>query len=243
MQFLSPLFAAFAILGSFLLIATASRDLVASDPPRDSVTGTLVTAALQVSTTQDLVFCAAPVGSLVLGSTFPAVHTWGDALSSATSSLGSIVRTSVDAHDAMYRGRRTWHSGKGATSECVFTNVRSRLLPPHILGLPAVPHRLMLPAPPRSSVVVLPAPSPKIVSLMASAPAPPPWLIPDSAPNAFPVLLSLVSCTPLLTWAAPEGRNRFLRRVRISDSQVNDSITEQQILAVLLFDSGHFWTI
>ncbi|QRV90003.1 hypothetical protein RhiJN_18021 [Ceratobasidium sp. AG-Ba] len=101
----------------------------------------------------------------------------------------------------------------------------------------------MLPAPPRSLVVVLPAPSPKILSLMASAPAPPPWLIPDSAPNTFPVPLSLASRTPLLTWAAPEDRNQFLRRVRISDSQVNDSITEQQILAVLLFDSGHFWAI
>ncbi|QRV93967.1 hypothetical protein RhiJN_21985 [Ceratobasidium sp. AG-Ba] len=255
MQMLYSLFALFTILGDFLPTLPTAGDLVAIDPPVTwqatvsrvvtqcgSVTGAVVTAALQVPDSEDLVLYTAPVGSLVWRSTSPALHTWGrhalrfvdTRVSSTSATLSSIVRASIEAHDAMYRGGRSWYSGKGVTSACVFANLRARLPRPATLGLPAPPQRLALPAPPQGSAPVLPAPAPKIVSL-PPAPAPLPWLIPDSAPNTFPVPLSLASCTPLLTWAVPENRDyRFLRRVHLSDSQVNNAITEQQILAVLL---------
>ncbi|QRW08188.1 hypothetical protein RhiLY_07187 [Ceratobasidium sp. AG-Ba] len=262
MQMLYSLFALFTILGDFLPTFPTAGDLVAIDPPvtwratvsrvvtqYGSVTGAVVTAALQVPDSEDLVLYTAPVGSLVWRSTSPALHTWGrhalrfvdTRVSSTSATLSSIVRASIEAHDAMYRGGRSWYSSKGVTSACVFANRRSRLPRPATLGLPAPPQRLTLPAPPRSSAPVLPAPAPKIVSL-PSAPAPLPWLIPDSAPNTFPVPLSLASCTPLLTWAVPENRDyRFLRRVHLSGSQVNNAITEQQILAVLLL--AVLWTL
>ncbi|QRV93896.1 lipocalin conserved site [Ceratobasidium sp. AG-Ba] len=251
MQFLNSIFAAFAILCNLLPSPPTAGDIVTNDPPMiwqatlsraviecSSVAGAAVTAALQVSASGDLIIYTAPVGSFVWRSTSPAVHTWGH------HALRSIVRASIDAHDAMYRGRRDWYSGKGATSSCVFTNVRSKLPRPAILGLPAPPRRLTLPAPPRSSVFALPVLAHGLLStlpaiqLLASLPPahPLPWLVPDMESSTFPVPVSLASCTPLLTWEAPEDRdNRFLRRARISYSQLDHSITEHQILAAALF--------
>ncbi|QRW08155.1 hypothetical protein RhiLY_07154 [Ceratobasidium sp. AG-Ba] len=252
MQFLNSIFAAFAILCNLLPSPPTAGDIVTSDPPViwqvtlsraviecGSVAGTAVTAALQVSASGDLIIYTAPVGSFVWRSTLPTVHTWGH------HALRSIVRASIGAHDAMYRGRRDWYSGKGATSSCVFPNVRSRLPRPAILGLPAPPRRLTLPASPRSSVLTLLAsarrpfptlPAPKPLLSLPPAPPPLPWLVPDLASNTFPSPLSQASCPPLLTSEVPEDRdNRFLRRVWISDNRVDDSITEQEIWAVVFF--------
>ncbi|QRV93959.1 hypothetical protein RhiJN_21977 [Ceratobasidium sp. AG-Ba] len=268
MQFLQPLFAAFAIIASFLLSPTPGG-LAALDPPvirrttlsqaaieYGPVTGTLAISALQVSTAEDLALYTFHVGSFVWGSTLPTVHAWGrDALqfvdghvSSVTSSsittMGSIIRASIDAHDAMYRGGRAWHIGGSATSACTFANARSRLPRPAILGLPAPPRRLALPPSPRSSVLGLPAPArhplltlpaPRVVLSLPPTPPPLPWLVPAAASNTFPSTVSLTYCTSMLTWEAPKDRpRRFLRRARILGSRVDDSITEQQMLAVVL---------
>ncbi|QRW08178.1 hypothetical protein RhiLY_07177 [Ceratobasidium sp. AG-Ba] len=144
----------------------------------------------------------------------------------------------------MYRGGWAWHIGGGATSACTFANARSRLPRPAILGLPAPPRRLALPASPRSLVLGLPAPArrllltlpaPTVVLSLPPAPPPLPWLVPAAASNTFPSTVSLTYCTSMLTWEAPKDRpRRFLRRARISGSRVDDSITEQQMLAVVL---------
>ncbi|QRV94773.1 hypothetical protein RhiJN_22791 [Ceratobasidium sp. AG-Ba] len=252
MQFLNSIFTAFAIVGNFLPSPPTAGDILTSDPPVTwqatlsraviecgSTAGAVVIAALQVSAAEDLIVYTAPVGSFVWRPTSPAVHTWGHHV------LRFIVRASIDAHDAMYRGRRGWYSGKGATSGCVFTNVRSRLPRPAILGLPAPPRRLTLPASPRSSVLTLPAsvrrslptlPAPKPLLSLPPAPPPLPWLVPDMASNTFPIPLSLAPRAPLLTWEVPKNRgDRFLRRVLISDAQVDDSVTERQIWAAVFF--------
>ncbi|QRV99869.1 hypothetical protein RhiJN_27888 [Ceratobasidium sp. AG-Ba] len=259
MQFLQPFFVAFAILTSFLSTSPAPGGLAAIDPPATwrttlsravieygPVTGTLVTTTLQFSTAEDLVLYTYPVGSFVWGSTLPAVHAWGrnalrfvggrvssvTILTSAT--LGSIVRASIDAHDALYRGYRAWYFGNGATCVCAFTHVRSKLPRPVTLGLPAPPRWLTLPA----SAPVHPAYPILLTSkILLPTSLQLQWLVSNPASNILPIPVSLAPRTLMLTWEVPEDRRcRFLRRVRISDSPALDnSITEQQMLAVVLF--------